>query len=130
MDISLTEAWDLLTTDQRAVLIDVRTTAEWAFVGLPDLSSIGRELRTVEWSSFPNGALNPNFLAEATAGLDRDQPVLLLCRSGARSAAATAALAADGFTLARNVVAGFEGDLDADGHRHGGWKDRLPWRQS
>ncbi len=129
-DISLDEAWNVLRDDDQAVLIDVRTAAEWTFVGVPDLSSIGRELRTVEWSRFPGGAPNPNFLTEATNGIDPSRPVLLLCRSGARSAAATAALTNNGFTAARNVVAGFEGDLDATGHRHGGWKDQLPWRQS
>ena len=129
-DLTLTQAWDLLHRDQRAVLIDVRTRAEWNFVGLPDVSSTGRELRTVEWITFPDGAPNPNFLAESSAGLDPDAPILLLCRSGARSAAAAAALEGAGFTDTYNVVAGFEGDLDGNGHRHDGWKDHLPWRQS
>lgn len=126
---SLEETWELLEEDPGAVLIDVRTTAEWTFVGLPDLSALGKEVRLVEWTRFPDGAMNPDFVAQATEGLGTDQPILLLCRSGARSNAAAAALAQAGFTTI-NVGSGFEGDLDPVGHRRGGWKDRLPWRQS
>lgn len=128
-ELSLDQAWDMLQ-QQDAVLIDVRTTAEWSFVGVPDLASVGKEVRLVEWTRFPTGEPNPGFLAEARAGLEHDQPVLLLCRSGARSRAAGEALAAEGFTRTFNVSAGFEGPLDAQSHRHGGWKDHLPWRQS
>ncbi len=126
---SLEETWELLEEDPSAVLIDVRTTAEWTFVGLPDLSSLGKDLRTVEWTRFPDGSQNPDFVGQATDGLNPDQPILLICRSGARSNAAAAELARAGFTTI-NVGSGFEGDLDWNGHRRGGWKDRLPWRQS
>lgn len=129
-EISLEDAWAMLATAANAALIDVRTVAEWSFVGLPDLSSIGKEARPVEWNRFPDGAPNPDFVSQAVDGLDTDQPILLLCRSGARSRAAAQALAAEGYSRLFNVTAGFEGDLDADGHRHGGWKDTLPWRQS
>ena len=127
--ISLTEAWSILTDDAQAQLIDVRTTAEWSFVGVPNLDQINKETRHVEWTSYPDGSANPDFLADASAGLDKDQPILFLCRSGARSQAAATAFEAAGFSNVSNVVAGFEGDLDAEGHRHGGWKDTLPWRQ-
>lgn len=129
-DLTLTEAWALLAADDRAVMIDVRTRAEWNFVGIPDLTATGRQLRTVEWVTFPDGAPNPAFVSQASDGLDREAPVLLLCRSGVRSAAAAIALEGIGFADTHNVVAGFEGDLDENGHRHGGWKDHLPWRQS
>lgn len=129
-EISLEDTWSTLTGDEAAVLIDVRTVAEWSFVGLPDLSSLGKEVRAVEWTMFPDGAQNPDFVPMASTGLDPDQPILLLCRSGARSRSAAAALSAAGFTNLFNVSAGFEGDLDAQGHRHGGWKDSLPWQQS
>ncbi len=129
-NLTLDEAWNMLTTDERAVLIDVRTVAEWNFVGVPVLDGIGRELRLVEWITYPGGGPNPDFLATATTGLDPDTPVLFLCRSGARSDAAAKAFDASGFTTTYNVVAGFEGDLDGAGHRHGGWKhEGLPWRQ-
>lgn len=129
-ELSLEQAWERLKADPDAVLIDVRTTAEWNFVGVPDLRSVDRQVRLVEWVGFPDGAPNPEFLNQATEGLAPEQCVLLLCRSGARSRAAAAALGGAGFGDVHNVTAGFEGDLDADGHRHGGWKDQLPWTQS
>lgn len=128
-DISLDQAWSMLADDPSAVLIDVRTVAEWTFVGVPDLAELGKELRTVEWTRFPGGAANPDFVAQAGQGIGPDQPILLLCRSGARSLSAARALRAAGYTETYNVVAGFEGDLGADQHRHGGWKESLPWRQ-
>jgi rhodanese-related sulfurtransferase len=129
-EISLQDAWAMLSDKPDAVLIDVRTVAEWNFVGIPDLSSLDKEIRTVEWTKFPTGEQNPLFVQQATDGLQPDQPVLFLCRSGARSRAASQTLVDLGFTDVSNVSAGFEGDLDANGHRHGGWKDSLPWRQS
>jgi rhodanese-related sulfurtransferase len=133
-DISAAEAWEKLEADPGTQLVDVRTMAEWNFVGLPDLSSLGRRVHCVEWQSFPTGAQNPGFLTEATGLLaDKDAPVLLLCRSGARSRAAAIALTRAGFQQAFNIAGGFEGDMDQEGHRGnaGGWKAAgLPWRQS
>lgn len=133
-DISAEEAWKKLAGDGRAQLVDVRTLAEWNFVGVPDLSSLGRQVHCIEWQQFPNGARNPGFVAEATQVLrDKDAPVMLLCRSGARSRAAAIALTEAGYAQAFNVAGGFEGDIDEEGHRghRDGWKARnLPWRQS
>lgn len=128
-ELSLAEAWTMLSENPDSVLIDVRTQAEWTFVGVPDVSSVGKGLRAVEWTSFPTGAANTDFVDQATEGLRQDQPLLLLCRSGARSESAARALIQAGFENAYNVVAGFEGHLDIDSHRHGGWKEELPWRQ-
>src|SRR6201995_840395 len=132
-DISAAEAWDRLQNDPKAQLLDVRTVAEWNFVGLPDLSSLRRRVHCVEWQSFPTGAQNPGFVAEASGALaDKAAPGLLLCRSGARSRAAAIALTRAGFEQAFNIAGGFEGDMDADGHRgrRNGWKaEGLPWRQ-
>lgn len=132
-DITATEAWEKLQGDTGAQLVDVRTMAEWNFVGLPDLSSLGRRTHCVEWQTFPTGAPNPGFLAEAAAALpDKAAPVLLLCRSGARSRAAAIALTQAGFQQAFNIAGGFEGDTDQHGHRgtRNGWKaEGLPWRQ-
>ena len=133
-DISAAEAWERLNADTSAQMIDVRTVAEWNFVGLPDLSELGRRAHTIEWQGFPTGAQNPAFLAEAmqALGADKAAPVLLLCRSGARSRAAAIALTQAGYTSAFNVAGGFEGDPDDDGHRGNinGWKaSGLPWRQ-
>jgi rhodanese-related sulfurtransferase len=132
-DISAAEAWERLESNPKAQLVDVRTAAEWNFVGLPDLSTLGREVHCVEWQVFPTGARNPGFVAEAGQVLDdKDAPVLLLCRSGARSRAAAIALTAAGFGQAFNIAGGFEGDPDGEGHRgnRNGWKAaNLPWRQ-
>ncbi|HEY2011164.1 MAG TPA: rhodanese-like domain-containing protein [Rhizomicrobium sp.] len=132
-DISATEAWDRLRNDPKAQLLDVRTVAEWNFVGLPDLSTIGRRLHCVEWQSFPSGAQNPGFVAEVSKTLgDTGAQVMVICRSGARSRAAAIALTQAGFTQAFNIAGGFEGDADAKGHRGNitGWKaGGLPWRQ-
>jgi rhodanese-related sulfurtransferase len=133
-DISVADAWKQLESDPKAQLVDVRTMAEWNFVGLPDLGAVGRKVHCVEWQSFPTGAQNPGFVAEASAalGADKSAPVLLLCRSGARSRAAAIALTRAGFEKAFNVAGGFEGDGDGEGHRGNvsGWKAaNLPWRQ-
>ena len=132
-DISVEEAWQRLISDPRTQLVDVRTMAEWNFVGLPDLSALGRQVHCIEWQGFPTGAHNPGFVTEASQALqDKDAPVLLLCRSGGRSRAAAIALTAAGFRQAFNIAGGFEGDTDAEGHRgtRNGWKAaNLPWRQ-
>jgi rhodanese-related sulfurtransferase len=133
-DISAAEAWQQLQSDPKAQLVDVRTMAEWNFVGLPDLGAVGRKVHCVEWQGFPTGAQNPGFVAEASAalGADTSAPVLLICRSGARSRAAAIALTRAGFEKAFNVAGGFEGDSDGEGHRGNinGWKAaNLPWRQ-
>jgi rhodanese-related sulfurtransferase len=132
-DISATEAWDRLRSDPKAQLLDVRTVAEWNFVGLPDLSSVGRRVHCVEWQSFPTGAQNPGFVVEASQALDDPgAPLMVICRSGARSRAAAIALTQAGFTQAFNIAGGFEGDTDNQGHRGSvnGWKAAdLPWRQ-
>ena len=128
--LELSDAWGMLVEDANAVLIDVRTVAEWNFVGVPNLESVGKTVRLVEWTRFPGGDANPDFVASASEGLSADQPILFICRSGARSQAAATALAEAGFTNLFNVSAGFEGDLDPEHHRHDGWKDHLPWNQS
>lgn len=121
-DITQAETWELLKSEPNAVLIDVRTEGEWDNIGIPDVSELGREMRLVEWNTAPAGLPNPNFLAEATADLDPDTPVFLLCRSGVRSQAAGSAMADAGFTKAYNILGGFEGSAVTSG-----WKDNLPW---
>jgi rhodanese-related sulfurtransferase len=123
-----------------AVLVDVRTRPEWAFVGVPDLSDAGKAVLTIEWRRFPDMSVNDGFVAELTRQLGGKLPsaIYFICRSGARShdAAATAAAsyAAAGLTTTCiNVAEGFEGDLDPEGHRgrSNGWKAReLPWQQN
>ena len=137
-DLSTAEAWSLLEKEPKAQLVDVRTAAEWTFVGTPDLSSLGRETLCIEWQSFPDMAINPDFPAIVAEQVQRmgagpDTPLLFLCRSGARSRAAAMALTRAGFGNAYNIAGGFEGDLDERRHRgqRNGWKAQgLPWRQN
>jgi rhodanese-related sulfurtransferase len=134
-DISVTDAWEMLSREPRAQLVDVRTAAEWTYVGLPDLPGAGRKTHCVEWQKFPGGVPNPAFTAEAAAALgpDKDIPALFLCRSGVRSRAAAIAMTEAGYTKAFNIAGGFEGDLDRERHRSktNGWKaSGLPWGQT
>lgn len=137
-DLAVEEAWELLRKEPGTRLVDVRTTAEWGFVGTPDLSGTGHDLICIEWQSYPSMAPNSAFVEQTKAALERsgagsDAPVLFLCRSGARSRAAAIAMTGAGFSRAYNVAGGFEGELDAQRHRGGksGWKAAgLPWRQS
>lgn len=132
-DLQPREAWERLRADPRAALVDVRTHPEWVFVGLPDLSSLGRTPVTVSWQSYPTMQRNPDFAAQvAAAGLTPDRPLFLLCRSGVRSRAAAEHLTALGFAECWNVADGFEGQIDTAKHRGvGGWRAAgLPWAQS
>jgi rhodanese-related sulfurtransferase len=131
--ISPTAAWAALRTDPKAILVDVRTEAEWTFVGVPDLSSIGRQIGLVSWQTFPGMQPNPNFVEDLRrVGIIADNKLMLICRSGVRSLAAGQAALAGGFPQVFNVTDGFEGPLNAAGHRasRAGWQySRLPWRQ-
>ncbi|HLS63509.1 MAG TPA: rhodanese-like domain-containing protein [Ruania sp.] len=132
-DLTPSQAWEVLQDNPHAVLVDVRTRAEWSFVGVPDTSGIGRTTAFVEWNTYPEGTRNENFLAQlAEAGVTAEAPVLFLCRSGARSLAAAEAATAAGFGPAYNVLDGFEGATNTDGHRGDtGWRaEGLPWKQS
>ncbi len=131
-DVTPTEAYAAATGPDGALLVDVRTRAEWTYVGVPVLGRAGREVAFVEWSTFPDGLANQRFVDEVrAAGLPAGRPVYLLCRSGVRSKSAADALTAAGLGPAYNVLDGFEGPHDAQGHRTvAGWKVAgLPWRQ-
>ncbi|MEP2871977.1 MAG: rhodanese-like domain-containing protein [Parasphingorhabdus sp.] len=137
-DIDAQGAFEALETQQNAVLVDVRTQAEWTFVGIPDLSTIGKDTAFAEWQSFPPSGPNPDFVKDVVGflekkGLDPATPIYFLCRSGARSKAAAIALTQAGYTNCFNISDGFEGALDAEGHRglQSGWKAaKLPWKQN
>ena len=133
-DVSPAEAWDLLAADESCVLVDVRTDAEWNYVGLPNLESIGKETVCISWLNFPGNTPNESFTDQVrAAGIGPEQTVLLLCRSGQRSIAAAVALTEEGYGKAFNILEGFEGDKDRDSRRGllGGWKlGALPWTQN
>ncbi|MEM6666219.1 MAG: rhodanese-like domain-containing protein [Pseudomonadota bacterium] len=134
-DVTPGDAYAALQARADAVLVDVRTRAEWVFVGVPDLTTLGKEIVFCPWQEFPAMTVNPAFADQVIgAGGESapDRPFYFICRSGGRSAASAAALAARGFVACFNVAGGFEGDCDANGHRGtmNGWKaDGLPWRQ-
>ena len=132
-DLNPADAWALLAGEESAELIDVRTDAEWVFVGRPDLSALGKQVRFVPWQFFPTGQLNPDFVRQIEAlELSKEQPLLFICRSGQRSAAAAKAMTAAGYGPCYNVAEGLEGDRNAEGHRAaaGGWKlAGLAWVQ-
>ena len=132
-DITPLEAWKLLSDNPQAVLVDVRTDAEWRFVGVPDLSSLGREVVYIEWNT-SDGRRNENFLTELQDQIPSGQgerPVVFLCRSGNRSIGAAEVATEAGIAPSYNVLDGFEGQLDAHGHRgETGWRAvGLPWKQ-
>ena len=133
-NVSSREAWDALGRDGDAALVDVRTVAEWSYVGLPDLAPLGKRVVLAAWQEFPSGEVNPDFVSELrAAGLGPDADLYFICRSGARSLAAAQAASAAGFRRVTNIADGFEGPRDETHHRGtlSGWKAAgLPWHQS
>jgi len=132
-NVSPTETWRALSSDPLAQIVDVRTDAEWAYVGFPDLSALGKRLVPISWQVFPAMQVNARFVdALREAGVTPEHRIYFLCRSGVRSLHAAEAAVQAGFPHSFNIADGFEGPPDADGHRGAvaGWKvDGLPWRQ-
>ena len=121
------EAYEVWRGVPGAKLIDVRTRAEWDYVGrIP--GAVELELLT-----YPGNRPNTVFAAELDRKADKAAPVLFICRSGGRSHNAAMLAAQAGYPESYNVLEGFEGDRDAHGHRNtsGGWRVAgLPWTQS
>lgn len=128
-------AFDLIQSDPRALLIDVRSNMEFLFIGHP-VDAI-----SIPWIDEPDWTINPNFAAEVRklilGGLDHDSgghnvPIFLICRSGKRSLEAGNLLLKEGFHDVYNIQDGFEGELDNEHHRStlAGWRfEGLPWSQ-
>jgi len=121
------EAQELLQLAPQARLVDVRTRAEWDWVGrVPHALEI-------EWQAYPDGVPNAHFLQELKHAVSTESMLLFMCRSGARSSAAATAASAAGFPDCYNVLEGFEGDKNSNGQRGhvNGWRFHgLPWVQS
>ena len=132
-DITPEEAWKLLNDDPQAVLVDCRTDAEWRFVGVPDLTSLSRDVVFIEWNR-TDGSRNGGFVDDLVAAgvTPGERPVVFLCRSGNRSIGAAEAATEVGIAPSFNVLDGFEGNLDERNHRGStGWKAvGLPWKQT
>ena len=121
------EAYEIWRGKPGSQLVDVRTRAEWNYVGrIPDAVE-------VEWQTYPSGKPNPSFLSELERSVEKTVPVLFICRSGGRSHNAALLASRAGYADAYNVLEGFEGDRNEKGHRNtvGGWRAAgLPWTQS
>ncbi len=134
------DAWSGLTNITDAVLVDVRTKAEWSFTGIPDLSALGKQVILLEWRQYPDMSVNDRFVEDLLEQVGGSAPskIYFLCRSGVRSLQAAnmvdQAFSAKGMSAQYiNVLEGFEGDLNADRHRGltNGWKSRgLAWGQT
>ena len=120
------EAQLILQEAPASKLVDVRTRAEWEWVGFIPGSV------QIEWQTYPGGQPNPHFIDALKQQVDKESLVMFLCRSGARSHAAATMATQAGYLDCYNVLQGFEGDKDADAHRNtlGGWRAAgLPWKQ-
>jgi rhodanese-related sulfurtransferase len=136
-NVGVEATWQRLASRPGSQLIDVRTRAEWTYVGIPDLGPIGKRAVLVEWQTFPDQTVDPRFVERLAGelkavGAQLDDDLFFICRSGGRSLAAAKAMAEAGYQACHNVAGGFEGPLDDDRHRGSvrGWKTAgLPWLQ-
>jgi rhodanese-related sulfurtransferase len=132
-NVSPGDVWKILQSDPEAQMVDVRTDAEWKFVGIADLSAANKAPVLIPWQVFPSMQVNAAFTDQMKqAGLKPENKIYFLCRSGVRSMAAAQAAIGAGFAHSFNIADGFEGPPDAVGHRGvtAGWKaSDLPWRQ-
>jgi len=132
--ISPKDAYKLIQDEPSALLIDVRSSMEFLFVGHP------KGAVSIPWIDEPNWDINPNFVKEvrqlilggACGELDSQPSILLICRSGKRSLEAGRVLVEDNIVKVYNIDTGFEGDLDENHQRstQNGWRyEGLPWEQ-
>ena len=120
------EAYRIWRERPNAMLVDVRTRAEWDWVGrIPGAVEI-------EFLTYPGSKPNLAFLPELEQKVDKEALVMFICRSGGRSHHTATIAGQAGYNASYNVLEGFEGDKNADGHRNtvGGWRAAgLPWKQ-
>ena len=132
-NVAPADVWHALQSDPAAQMVDVRTDAEWNFVGIADLSAASKTPALIPWQVFPSMQVNGQFVEQMQqAGLKPDDKIYFLCRSGVRSMAAAQAAQAAGYAHVYNIADGFEGPPDGSGHRGtvAGWQaSDLPWRQ-
>ena len=133
--LSPQQAWNLMQQDPRAVLVDIRSSMEFLFVGHPTGAV------HIAWIDEPDWEVNPHFVTEVRklllGGVVCEEnsgcaPVILICRSGKRSKEAGRALVEAGLREVFHIDEGFEGELDEHHHRStiGGWRYHgLPWEQ-
>lgn len=133
-EVTAAETFEAMAGNDQARLVDVRTRAEWTFVGIPQPSGSGENPVLIEWQRFPEMDVTPDFPNQLQKACpDKSAPLYFICRSGGRSLAAAQLAASLGYERCFNVTDGFEGPPDPEGHRGtvAGWKAAgLPWRQS
>ncbi|KAF3997813.1 rhodanese-like domain-containing protein [Glaciimonas immobilis] len=123
-----TETFALLTADPLTLLVDVRTNAERDWVGRVSINE--SQHVAVQWTQYPGGAPNPDFLSQLARVAEKGTTLVFLCRSGVRSRHAATFATEHGYSNSFDILEGFEGDKDAAGHRKSvsGWcKADLPW---
>ncbi len=126
--VTPTEAYALLQTDNNVKLVDVRTNAERDWIGRVAVGEA--QHAAVQWSTYPGGAPNPDFLEQLAQIANKDNVLLFLCRSGVRSRHAAKLATEHGYANSFDILEGFEGDKDGESHRKtvSGWcKAGLPW---
>lgn len=122
------EAYALLMANPAIKLVDVRTDAERDWIGTVNVPE--HQHAEIQWSFYPSGKGNPDFMAQLSAVASADDVILFLCRSGVRSRHAAKLASEHGYQHCFDILEGFEGDKDDHGHRKqiGGWcKAGLPW---
>lgn len=132
-DFTPRDAYEMLRSDPSAVLVDVRTSAEWHYVGKVDLAAIGKDAIYISWRNLPDMSVNVDFMRQLEQQIpNKEVKIFFLCRTGGRSLEAAAHASKAGYKSCYNISYGFEGDLDPRDHRGNltGWKaEKLPWRQ-
>ncbi len=127
------DCFRMLSINQNSHLIDVRTKPEWDYVGIPDLSSIKKQVLCISWKIYPEMRVNKNFEKQIIkSNIKKNNNLYFICRSGKRSYDATKFLISKGYTNCFNVYDGFEGKLNQHHKRTSidGWKfHNLPWKQ-
>lgn len=130
------EAWEIMQSDSQAIVLDVRTSMEFDYVGHPAGAV------NIPWQEAPEWKIDDNFVQKVrdklrhiyeTTDSIEDITILTICRSGKRSQLAAQALTEGGFNKVYNIEQGFEGDRDGAKHRSriNGWRfHNLPWEQS
>ena len=132
-DVTPLRRGELLENDENTVLVDCRTTAEWNFVGVPDLEILEKRTVFIEWSMFPSGQPNPSSSSNcATPGSTTTRGCCSSAGRGTARSGRPKPRRLPGSRRRSNVLDGFEGGLDENDHRgNAGWRAlNLPWRQS
>ncbi len=122
------EAYTLLQNDSNVKLVDVRTNAERDWIGRPDIAP--EQHLAVQWHLYPGGTQNADFLSQLSQVAGKDSVLLFLCRGAVRSRHAAKLATENGYVHSFDILEGFEGEKDAEGHRKNvnGWcKAGLPW---